>query len=350
MHKIITISLLGVALLQAQCKNYVNYQIATGSTTGTYYQIGKNLSKYVAPSACIKLEVLSTKGSLDNVYKLRSVKFPKLKFAIVQNDVLQELKKFANKGNKKAKDLLDNIRVLLPLYNEEIHILSRASSNIKTFGDLKDKKLSIGKNKSGTAMTSFLLYKELFNQDLKKFKNEGFNDALYSLEHNNTDAIVLVSGQPVPRLEKMPKSAGKFLRLLSYDEKNTNHNPITSYYTTEIKKSSYKWIDNNTPTLSTKSYLITFNYKNLTERKYITNFVKSIKANLPMLREKATDNPNTPHLKWKQVDDICNLTKLPGGWEYYNIVNNVCGATKVQMSEKKLSTCSEYEKSVGLCE
>ncbi len=48
--------LLPIALFSNDCKNTIDYEIITGSKTGTYYQIGKNLAKYVAPNACINLK------------------------------------------------------------------------------------------------------------------------------------------------------------------------------------------------------------------------------------------------------------------------------------------------------
>jgi TRAP transporter TAXI family solute receptor len=335
-------------LLNATCSQYIAYEIATGSKTGTYFQIGKNLAKYIAPDACIKLKVLNTKGSMDNAYKLRSPKYKKLKFAIVQNDVLQELEKFANKGNQKAKNLVDNLRVLIPLYDEEIHIISKVGSGIKDFGDLKGKVLSIGKKKSGTTMTSFLLYKELFDTDLEYFQNESFDQALLSLEKGDVDAIIKVAGQPVARMSKqMDKSASKHIQLLSYDERNSNHNPITSYYTADIYAKNYPWLNHDTPTLSTKAYLITFNYTNPREKNNIKNFVQSIRKHLSAMQKNATTSQNTPHPKWKQVSDPCTA-KLPGGWKFYSAVEEICGgsgASKVSVKAK----CTSYEKSLGLC-
>ena len=50
----------------------VTYDITTGSSKGTYFEIGLNLAKYVAPDACINLKIRTSKGSLDNAFKLNS--------------------------------------------------------------------------------------------------------------------------------------------------------------------------------------------------------------------------------------------------------------------------------------
>jgi len=330
--------------VEARCKNgNVTYDITTGVKDGTYYQIGLNLAKYVAPDACIKLNVLPSNGSLDNAFKLNSPN--NIKFAIVQSDVLQELKKLSEDGNKKAKDLINNLRVLLPFYNEEIHIIVNANSNLENFGDLRDKKISIGKQKSGSAMTSYLLYSELFNEELKNSKTQTFNEALRDLDKGEIDAIIKVAGQPVVRLnQKMSKESSKYIRLLSYNEKNTAHKPIKNYYTADIKRESYKWLSQDIPTLSIKSYLITYNYSNEREHYYIKRFIKSLYKHLPKLRKEATPDLSTPHPKWKEVSETCEAS-LPNEWQYYKVMDDLC-----QNEGNSRGGCSRRDKALGLCQ
>jgi len=338
-------------ILFAVCKETTTYEITTGSKTGTYYQIGKNLAKYVAPDACIKLKVINSNGSIDNVKRLISPKYGQLKFAIVQNDVLQELKRIANEGTGKkqanAKKLVQHLRVIKPLYDEEIHILTKADSPIKNFGDLKGKKIAIGKPQSGTAMTSMLLYKELFGEKIEKYEAQPFDASLKGLVHGKIDAIIKVAGQPVTRLsKKMRKGAEKLIKLIPYDERNSNHNPITSYYTANIYAKNYHWLKEDIPTLTTKAFLVTYNYKNRGTTDKIKRFVESLNNNLPKLQENASKDDNTPHPKWKQVSTECN-PPLPGGWQYHFVVNEVCGVTTIPTS---MASCSEDDKILGLCE
>jgi len=58
------------------------YKIVTASERGTYFAIGTDLAKFVAPAADIDLEVLPTAGSAANIHLLRYE--PGVKFAIVQ--------------------------------------------------------------------------------------------------------------------------------------------------------------------------------------------------------------------------------------------------------------------------
>src|SRR3954467_13551326 len=94
------------------------YKIVTADQRGTYFAIGQDLAKMVAPEANIDLEVLPTSGSAENIKLLRHE--PGIKFAIVQADVYQA---FIDRSgaNRDAARIIRPLRVILPLYNTEIH-------------------------------------------------------------------------------------------------------------------------------------------------------------------------------------------------------------------------------------
>jgi hypothetical protein len=102
------------------------YKIVTANEKGTYFAIGVDLARFVAPDATIKLEVLPTAGSAANIKHLRYD--PGVKFAIVQADVYQAFLDRAAGGNKEASTIIRPLRVILPLYNTEIHYIVRAGS------------------------------------------------------------------------------------------------------------------------------------------------------------------------------------------------------------------------------
>src|SRR6476660_8017902 len=131
------------------------FKIVTASERGTYIQIGRDLAKYVAEPADIMLDVLPSKGSADNVARLRDE--PGVKFALVQSDVYQAFLDQAAAGNRTAGRIIRPLRVVLPLYNEEIYFVVRADSPLNYIHEIKDKKLIIGPVGSGTALSSTTL-------------------------------------------------------------------------------------------------------------------------------------------------------------------------------------------------
>lgn len=115
-----------------------DYRIVTGGTTGTYYAFGQNLASVVAPEANITLGVLSSAGSVQNVRDMRYRE--KVKFALVQSDVYQAYIRLADQGDKEAQDLIRPLRVVLPLYMEEMHFVVAADSPLKYIDEIRGKK------------------------------------------------------------------------------------------------------------------------------------------------------------------------------------------------------------------
>jgi TRAP-type uncharacterized transport system substrate-binding protein len=83
----------------------------------------------------------------------------------------------------------------LNLYPEEIHVLSN-KSDIQTFYQLEGKRVSVGTEGGGTAITAAVL---LAIYDIKATVSfDTFDDAMKKLEQGNLDAVMFVGGAPVP--------------------------------------------------------------------------------------------------------------------------------------------------------
>jgi TRAP-type uncharacterized transport system substrate-binding protein len=102
------------------------YKIVTASERGTYIQIGRDLAKFVAPQAQIELDALPSAGSAENIHRLRYE--PGVKLALVQSDVYQAFINQSNAGDGNAAAIIKPLRVIMPLYNEEVYFIVRADS------------------------------------------------------------------------------------------------------------------------------------------------------------------------------------------------------------------------------
>ena len=78
----------------------------------------------MAPDAEIQLEP----ADLGTGIKLLRFE-PHVKLAIVQADVYQAFVERAAKANPEASRIIRPLRVILPLYNTEIHYIARADSS-----------------------------------------------------------------------------------------------------------------------------------------------------------------------------------------------------------------------------
>jgi TRAP transporter TAXI family solute receptor len=124
--------------------------IATGSTEGTYFKIAQDI-KQVAEKEGITIEVVPTSGSFDNVNLLGA---GKVDLAIMQLDVLRFVAEIMLKET--GLNVLQEVKVVLNLYPEEIHIIAKNPS-ITTLNQLQGKKVAVGPEKSGSALTAEVL-------------------------------------------------------------------------------------------------------------------------------------------------------------------------------------------------
>ena len=144
------------------------YKIVTASARGTYIQIGRDISRFIAPLADIKLEVLPSAGSAENVRRLRYE--PGVKLAMVQSDVYQAFLDEAAAGNAEAADIIRPLRVITPLYNEEIYFVVRVDSPLEYVHDIRGARINTGPIGSGTALTTTTLYRLMFGEPIAEAK------------------------------------------------------------------------------------------------------------------------------------------------------------------------------------
>ncbi|MFS0753413.1 TAXI family TRAP transporter solute-binding subunit [Noviherbaspirillum sp. 1P10PC] len=355
MRRLISL-LLTLSLLPAVAQAKAEFKIVTASERGTYIQIGRDLAKYIAEPADISLEVLPSKGSADNVARLRDE--PGVKFALVQSDVYQAFLDQAASGNRSAGRIIRPLRVVMPLYNEEIYFVARADSPLNYIHEIKDKKLSIGPVGSGTALSATTLYRLMFNQPLPEanatyVSNE---EALIKLTTDKSvDVAVIVAGQPAKLFADMKPEARQFIKLLKLDDKAAEtRRAVETYYPAAIRPSSYpNWITEEVPTLTVKAFLVTYDYNLQHTTRYLNAFAESLCQNFDQLQAQG-------HAKWKEVK--LELPALGKGWSYYppmeRTMRNCIAQRTAQTGSRPVAApgaatparaCTQQEKVLGLC-
>ena len=328
----------------------VNYKIVTASERGTYIEIGRDLAKWAAAPADIDLAVLPSKGSTENVSRLRYE--PGVKLALVQSDVYQGMLDAARGGNTSAARLIRPLRVVMPLYAEEIYFVTRADSPMKFIHELKGKRINVGPLGSGTALSATTLYNLMFGEPLPDgnatyLSNE---EALVKLTIDRSiDAVVIVAGQPAKLFVDMKPEARQFIKFLRLDEKAVESARATKIYLpAAIRSASYPtWIKEDIPTLTVKAFLVTYDFGTKEARHNLARFSKALCANFGNLQTQG-------HPKWKQVR--MELPPLGPGWSYYppttKILRNCSAQPEVLPpadSRAEGKACDQQQKVLGLC-
>jgi uncharacterized protein len=328
----------------------VDYKIVTASERGTYIKIGRDLAQFVAPAADIKLDALPSAGSAENVRLLRHE--PGVKLALVQSDVYQSFLDIAAGGNAAARTLIQPLRVIMPLYNEEIYFIVRADSERNFIHEIKNAKINAGEQGSGTALTSSTLYRLMFGEPMPNasasyLSNE---EALAKLVTDKTlDVVAVVAGQPAKLLVDMKPESRKLIKLLKFDPKHPSSEAVLkTYFQASVLASNYpNLLAADIPALAVKAFLVTYDFRLKDTESHLRNMARSLCQNFGVLQEKG-------HPKWREVE--LALPDLGRGWFYYAPTTRelrACIAAKPKLEARAKAqpgkVCSQQEQILGLC-
>ncbi|HEB69171.1 MAG TPA: TAXI family TRAP transporter solute-binding subunit [Desulfobulbus sp.] len=293
-NKIVLVSLL-FFLFSVTVSYAATMGIVTGSTKGTYYQFGLNLAQLLKQHD-ITLKVSPSNGSVENVYAV--FKRPNTQLGIVQADVLAFVSRVQT--DPVLRKIARKIKMVFPLYNEEIHLIGR--SGLQSFADLQGKRVAVGKEGSGTYLTARLLF-EISGIQPAEMVTVGTNEALAGLKNGTLDAMFYVAGYPV-KLLTTDITAEDNLVLLPIQNKEI----LGFYPRTTIPAGTYSWQKEAVPTVAVKAVLISFNFRNV-NCENVGRVGKLLYENMDWLKQNG-------HPKWRAVDLDFPLK----GWQQYDCV------------------------------
>lgn len=293
-------------------------KISAGSENGTYIKIANDIADIVAPDARLRMKVLTSKGSKENIKRLEK---KEVEFAIIQHDIIQILKSILEQNSlsnstqraklkekyKKYKILYKNINILLPLYTEKLHLIVKPDSEIRDFMDLEGKKISVGTKGSGTAATSILIYQKVFNKKLKasQIDRSTLSDALDKLDSGEIDAVFYVAGEPISSLKRRNKKY-RLVPIPLYKFKALEN----FYYDSTIPAHTYRWQSRDIPTIGVVSFLVC-NRQNSLIYKDMRRFGRAFAKNLRILREDGFASD-----KWQEVNETLPALPSTQKWKY----------------------------------
>ncbi len=218
----------------------------------------------------------------------------------------------ATSGNAEAARIIQPLRLIMPLYDEEIYFVVRSDSPLKTINEIKGKNISVGPIGSGIAQSAETFYRLMFGEPIAEANEQHFNneDSLAKLIVKKIDVAVIIAGQPAKLFQDMNPELLQQIKLLRLDPSAPETaRAKQTYFPATIRTTSYpNWITEDTPTLTVKAFLVTYNYGLRGTAGALTKFADSLCTNFDQLQASG-------HPKWKQVHlERPSLTK---GWKYY---------------------------------
>jgi TRAP transporter TAXI family solute receptor len=290
----------------------IDMGVMTGSDKGTYYQFGLNMQRLVKQRD-IDLSVYTSKGSVENVYAV--YQRPRTQLGIVQSDVLAFVSRVQT--DPVLKRIAKKVKMVFPLYNEEIHVLGR--QGITDFDDLADRRVAIGREGSGTYLTARLLFKVSEVQP-KEMVLIDTDEALAELKAGRIDAMFYVAGYPVKLLAEGVTETDGLALIPIFNKSVTEFYPVV-----QIPAKTYAWQSAAVDTVAVKSVLVSYDFRRL-DCDYVGRFAQIVSTNLEWLKKNG-------HPKWQSVDLDFPLK----GWEQYDCVKKYVGKSAPVPARPKAS-------------
>lgn len=185
--------------------------IGTGGVTGVYYPTGGAICRLVNKSRKehgIRCSVESTGGS---VYNLNTIRAGELDMGVAQSDWQYHAYNGTSKFSEKGK--FEDLRAVFSVHPEPFTVVARKDAGIKTFADLKGKRVNIGNAGSGQRGTMEVVMKAMdwTKKDFKLTSELKSSEQSKALCDNKIDAMVFVVGHPSGSIKEATTSCDSIL-------------------------------------------------------------------------------------------------------------------------------------------
>lgn len=271
--------------------------LATGPMGGAFDFLGKDI-RTLAAKYGITVHLSPSDGATANAWTV--YRDSGVHIGLTHGDVLRFIQIVSNEQRfpkvpshirQHLEKMREKISLIAPLDNSEVHLLTKES--IKNFEALRNKKISVGPEESGTHITArFLLALADMNVEMLHMP---FAASLDKLCNGEIDAMFFVARSPIPLFKKSKCVAEKKLHLIDIEESSIGK-LSENYKIASIKERTYSWQLKNVMTISTTNILISLDSL-VDDCKKMTYLLKIIRENLPSLKKSGLARDG-----WQAVD------------------------------------------------
>lgn len=282
--------------------------ISTGATSGTYYPLGTAIAGVLNNAGIgVNATAESTGGSVENARLLGQ---KQTEIAFIESGIAD----WAYNGKEMFKGTrIDNIRGLISLYPNTMQTVVKAKSGIKSYADLKGKRVAVG-IQGGSTPLNMAIVLEAYGLSFNDIKPEylAFGQGIELLKDDQLDAVLVDAGAPNSSIIDIATQHD--IRILPIEpEKVAKIKEKYPFFSDPvvIPKGTYRGIDEDIPTTGSKVILAT---RAELSDELVYNILKTIfdkKADIAKVHEKG----NSIVLE-KALDSI-SIPLHPGAEKYY---------------------------------
>ncbi|MDX1785172.1 TAXI family TRAP transporter solute-binding subunit [Roseovarius sp. ZX-A-9] len=230
--------------------------IGTGGVTGVYYPTGGAICRLVNKGRKehgIRCSVESTGGS---VYNIKTIRAGELEFGVVQSD--WQYHAYNGSSLFEEDGAFEGLRAVFSIHPEPFTVVARADSGIKTFDDLKGKRVNLGNPGSGARGTfEVVMEKKGWTTDdfalAAELKPAEQSAALCD---NQVDAIVFTVGHPSGTIQEATTACDSVLVSVTGPEIDALIADNPFYRTAIVPGGMYRGSDEDTATFGVGATLV----------------------------------------------------------------------------------------------
>jgi TRAP transporter TAXI family solute receptor len=229
-------------------------------------------------------------------------------FAVIASDGVYN----GYNGQKEFTQPYPCLRAISFLYGAELYLVVPGKSSIKSYADLKGKRIGVGAPGSTVAaLASLIIEKSGVSKDQYKALPLGYQEVVQGIKDGSIDGGFLAGAVPVAAYNELCSSHD--VRIIPVDEAVAQdivkNNPY--YYQTKVKAGAYKGIDSDIPVLA-------FGVLILTHDKTSDDIVYDLIKTLMVKHEELV----AVHKTAEQMNPATVLTSIgiplhPGAEKYY---------------------------------
>jgi TRAP-type uncharacterized transport system substrate-binding protein len=258
----------------------------------------RNVVNDLRPDGIRVLPVLGVGGlqNLNDVLFLRNVDM-----GVVDEDNMRLLKK---RDPQLYAGIEQRVQYITKLYNSEFQVVAR--NDIKSYQDLRGKKVNFNLKDSQTEVTADIIFNALKIDTVRSYYDNDL--ALKKLIDGEMAAHIILTGAPQAGLIKLRKEDG--VHFLPLDERTAPaaKQILADYIPAELTHEQYPALipeGTSVPTVANRALLVAYAWPENTPRYYkIAKFVREFFGKIDQFRDSAR------HPKWNEV----NIAAEMPGW------------------------------------
>jgi TRAP transporter TAXI family solute receptor len=205
---------LGAVLFAGTATAQTNIAIATGGTGGVYYPMGGGMANVLSKHLPgVQATARVTGGSVDNL-KLIGSDQSEVAFTMVDAALN------AVKGEDKFKSGKLDVKTLMVLYPNRMHVVSVEGRGVNKMSDLKGKRVSTGSPGGATEVMAFRVIEAAGLDRDKDMTRErlGVAESVNALKDGKIDAFFWVGGLPTAAVTDLGATPGVKIKMVDHDD------------------------------------------------------------------------------------------------------------------------------------